>query len=127
MSLARERPEQVLDLALRDRARQRHVQVGLAEIALEFRDLVLEHERVPERLPGKLGDDPMILVPVLEPVSDHEVRRDPLAELVEMFLQLRLVREVAVPEGAHLDPELRAVADESLGARSGFRGSLLVR
>src|SRR5262249_43986014 len=54
-ALARERRHEMLNLAPADRGSERHEQVGLTEVSVVFRDLVLENEMVAERLARQRG------------------------------------------------------------------------
>ena len=104
--LAGEALAQQLDLALAALRLQGHEQVGLAEVALVLGDLVLQDQVAAEGVPGQLGDQPVVLVPVLEPVGEDQVGVDLGLEPLEALLHGRAVGEEAVPEPLDGDPGL---------------------
>ena len=105
--LAGEALAQQLDLALAALGLQRHEQVGLAEVALVLGDLVFQDQLAAEGVPGQLGDQPVVLVPVLEPVGEDQVGLDLGLEPLEALLDGRaVVGEEAVPEPLDGDPGL---------------------
>ena len=60
------------------RAIERHEAVGRAEIAIELRDLVLEDQMIAERVPGEIGQHPVVLMAIVAIVRQHQVGRRPL-------------------------------------------------
>ena len=73
-------------------------------LAIELRDLVLEDEVVPERLPGQLAQESMVLVQIIARVGQDEVRMDAVLERLHAVLDGRaLEREVAVAKRVDRD------------------------
>src|SRR6185436_3706552 len=98
-ALALELVEKVAYLPPADLVVQVDEQVRRAEVSVELRDLVLQNHVVPERVPGELRDQPVILVPIFAVMGEDEVRRHPPLDLLEEALhRLPLVRQEAVPE-----------------------------
>src|ERR1051325_11315053 len=69
------RPQE-LGLALRALLGDREEDVARREVAVVLRDLELEDEMVPERVPGQLGGEAVILVRILAGVREDEIGRD---------------------------------------------------
>src|SRR5262249_11591427 len=91
--------EQRLHLALGELGVETDVGVGLAEVALVLRDLVLEDQVVAPGVPGQLRDEAVVLVPVAERVGEDQVRVELALQALEAGLDaVPLPREVAVPE-----------------------------
>ena len=44
------------------------------QIAIVFRDLVLEDQLIAEGVSGQLGDSPVVLMEILAMVREHEIR-----------------------------------------------------
>ena len=63
-------------------------EVGLAQVAFELGDLVLEHETVAKRVPGQLAEQLVVLVHVGGAMGEDDVGRQRLAQLVEVLLDL---------------------------------------
>ena len=63
--LRAEVPVEELELALDVGGGERDVEVRPAEVAVDLRDLVLEDQVRPERVPRQLGREPVILVEVV--------------------------------------------------------------
>jgi hypothetical protein len=64
------------DFILADRAVQRNEQVGLLEIPLILRNLIFQHEVIPERVPGQFREEAMVLVAIGEEVREDQVGLD---------------------------------------------------
>ena len=47
--------------------------IGRAQVAVELRNLVFENPVVPERVPGEIRQHPVILMPVVPVVREHEI------------------------------------------------------
>src|SRR6185369_13900275 len=88
-ALAREGRREDANLGLDDVLGERHVDARRAEIAVPFRNFVLEHQRAAKGLPGELGDEAMVLVQVVALVGEHEVGRDVARERGEVLFDLR--------------------------------------
>src|SRR5262245_42711856 len=73
-TLRAEDAHQEHQLAADDVPAERYEHVRVAEIAFVLRDFVFEHRVITKGVPRELGQAPMILVPVLEPVSEYEIR-----------------------------------------------------
>ena len=83
-----------LNLPRTDRLLQRKEEVGLAQIAVVLGDLVLQDQVVSERVPGQVGDQAVVLMPVVAVVSEHQIG-------VELPLQgLEPVLDRAAEKGA---------------------------
>jgi hypothetical protein len=91
---------------------EHRVDARTAEVAVELRDLVLEHEVVAERVEGQLAEGAVVLVAVAPPVREDEVGPPPALDGLEVRLDLRAVpREDVLGEGAHLDAQVELVAE----------------
>ena len=67
-------------------------------------NLVLQYQVIAKRIPRQIGDQPVILMPVLAVVSEDDVWRVPLLQLFKTLLDVVPdVRKETVPEGPHLD------------------------
>ena len=66
-----------LDLAPAGGLVQRHEAVRRAEIAIVLGNLVLQDQVVAERIPGQIGDQPMVLMPIVAIVREDQVRDAP--------------------------------------------------
>src|SRR6185503_9634270 len=127
-ALALELVEKVAHLPPADLVVQVDEQVRRAEVSVELRDLVLQDHVVPERVPGELRDQSVILVPILAVMGEDEVRRHPPLDLLEEALhRLPRVRQEAVPEVLDHDLLPLDVAQDGTGARQRFRPSPRVR
>ena len=89
--------EQKLDLALQDRSRERHEDVRPVQITVPFRYLVFENEVVTKQIPSELADLAMVLMRVLPPMGQYEIRMDGIPQTLEPSLELAaLVGEKAI-------------------------------
>jgi hypothetical protein len=61
----------------------------VAEVALVLGDLVLQDQVVAEGVPGQLGDQPVVLMAVLQPVGEDQVGGDLALEPLEVLLDGR--------------------------------------
>src|SRR5579871_493043 len=84
--------EQYPDLALDERRTEPDVRRRRREIALIFGHLVLEDQVTAEGVPGELGDQPVILVPVVAAVREDYIRHRQGLERLEVLLDGREVR-----------------------------------
>src|SRR2546422_11228082 len=76
---------------------ERHVVVRRPQVAVVFRHFVLENEMVPERVPGELRDEAMILMAVPSIVGEDHIRRGLLLQRFEVLLDLGAdIREESV-------------------------------
>ena len=57
---------------------ERHVEIGLPDIAIPLGDFVLEDEVVAERIPGMPPHLPVILVRIIAPVRKDDIGRHPV-------------------------------------------------
>lgn len=65
--------ENVLDLPAADRLVKVDKKVGLSQVAIVFRDFVLQNVFPPVRIPGEIGNQTMVLVPVVAIVGQDDV------------------------------------------------------
>ena len=80
---------------------QRHEAVRRPEIAVVLGNLVLQDQVVAERIPRQIGDQPMILMPILAIVGEDQVGRAPLLQFFEKLLDVVAeVGEEPVPKGS---------------------------
>src|SRR5260221_7385308 len=92
---------------------QRDEEAGIAEIAIVFRNFVLEHEVVPEGVVGKLGQEPVVLMSITLHVGQDQRRIEIAFEGLEMVLDLSaLEREVPVAASHHLDPPFSDASED---------------
>ena len=97
---------------------ERHEQVGVAEVSVVLRDLVLGDEVIAERVPRQLADRAVVLVVVVAAMGEDDVGDDAPPEHVEHILDLGAdVREVALAEPVHLDVGRAGIGEEGGGAR----------
>ena len=119
--------QEQVDLAIESRRREGGEEVGRSEIAVVLRDLVLQDEVVAPGVPGQLGDEPVILVPILPVVGEDEVRGELAASAPRTRLSpRRRSREGSRPGSpgrstfAVVTPSRNAAADaRASAARSG--------
>ena len=78
VALCSEGVVQVFDLQIADRFVERDEAVGGAEVAVELRDLVLEDQVISEGIPRQVGHDPVILMPIVAIVRQHQIWRQRL-------------------------------------------------
>src|SRR6266481_8501636 len=57
--------QQEFDLSVAQLPSKRHEEAGTPQVTVVLRNLVLQYEMIPERIPGKVRQDPMILMPVV--------------------------------------------------------------
>ncbi len=81
-----------------DRLVERDETVRRAEVAVELRNLVLQNQVIPERVPGQIRQHAVILVPVVPIVRQHEVRSTRLQRLEDRLDLGAVVGEEAVAE-----------------------------
>ena len=109
---------EVRDLCLANGTVQRNEEVGLLEIALILRNLIFQHEMIPERIPRQLGEEAMVLVAIGKEVRKHQVGLDLLLQRFEAMLDsLTLGGEEGVPEISDNHSLLASAFQE--GARAG--------
>src|SRR3954466_11131275 len=88
-----------VDLAVGVRAGERHVQVGLPQVPVVFGDFVLPNRVVTPGVPGKLGDDSMILMRVHLAVAEDQTGIELALDGLERVLDVgRDGGEVALPK-----------------------------
>ena len=98
------------------------VEVRAAELAVELGHLELEDEVVPERLPGQLADEPVVLVEVVAVVGQDQVRPHRALDRFEQLLERRPgVRKVTVAERLDPNVDARHAFAGTRGPRSGPR------
>src|SRR5690606_28759997 len=98
------------------------VGVGAAEVAVPLRDLVLGYGgAAAERVPGEVGYEAVVLVPVVAAVGEDEVGLEPLQASLEVILDGGPVEgEVAVPESSDLYLHFGDAFEESGGGGAGL-------
>jgi len=112
-TLCSENIDQRFDLAAGHTPAQRHVQVRLAEVSVPFRNLVFENELLAEGVPGQVGHDSVVLVPVVTRVSEDDVWTEVARETFERVLDgIEMRREISVPKFMEVDRSLRRGAEE---------------
>src|SRR5215831_5768542 len=70
--LARKLPADGFNLPAQLRPRERHEKSGIAKIGVVFRDFVLEHEVIAERVVGEFGHQPMVLMSITLPMGQNQ-------------------------------------------------------
>src|SRR5271165_3543243 len=91
-----------LDLAGAGRFFQRNEEVGGTQVTVVLRDLVLQDQVVAKRIPGEVGDQAVVLVPVVAVVSEDEVGAELPLQGLELVLDLAAQeREEAIAEIPH--------------------------
>ena len=78
---------QVLNLPVAGRPVERNEGVGRAQITVVLRDLVFENQVIPERIPGQVRHQPMVLMQVVAGMREDHVGPTAAGELVEAVLQ----------------------------------------
>ena len=66
-------PESSFDRLARSRWTKK---IGLAEVAVIFRDFVFQNQFAAKGVPGEIGNQAMVLVPVVAIMSQDDVRRE---------------------------------------------------
>jgi hypothetical protein len=85
----------------------------IAEVAVVFRNFVLEHEVITEGVVGEFGHQSVVLMSVALPMSQDDRRIEIAFDRLEAILDLgSLKREVPVAEIQHLDLLFRNVFEE---------------
>ena len=85
-----------------------------AHVSVPFRDLVLEDQVIPERVPGQLADQAVVLMEVVTGVREDELGVDPRLELLEDILDLGgRVRQISVPERMDLDGSILDIRQDA--------------
>src|SRR5579883_3148468 len=119
--LAREMLEQRRHLAPGKLRAQGGEQVGVAEIAVIFDDLVLPDEMVAEGVVGELGDQAMVLMQIIAVMREDQRRLIGTLQRLEALLDLGVLRrEEAVAEVVHRDRRLAHAGKEMARARLGL-------
>src|SRR4029078_9959074 len=72
---------QKLQLLVNVVRRQRNVEIRAAHVSVPFRELVLEDQMIPERVPGQFADQPVVLVEVVPSVREDELGVDARLEI----------------------------------------------
>src|SRR2546428_10915395 len=72
------------DLAIESGGGKRGEEIGRSEVAVIFRDLVLEDQLVTPGVPGELRYEAVVLVPIVAIVSEDEVRGELLFQRLEL-------------------------------------------
>ena len=109
-------------LALRRGGLEGHVDVGPTEVAVELGDLVLEDEAVAEHLPGQLAQEPVVLVGVAAPRTQHEVGLERGVAGEPLLGGRAEERQVAVPQPAELHLDLAGAGQRA--SRAACRASV---
>ena len=73
------------DLALGLRIAQRHIQVGCAQVAVVFWNLVFQDQVIAKGVPGQLAREAMILMQIVPGVNQDHIRRERLERLEELL------------------------------------------
>jgi hypothetical protein len=93
-----------INFSLQRFRRDLHVQIGLAKIAIPFRDLVFEDAMIAERVPGEPIDLAMVLMGVVATVRENNVRpASRLQRLEPAFDGFALLGKKTCPEVRDLD------------------------
>src|SRR6202008_429680 len=75
-----------IDLALNVRRGERNEDGRRTEPAVVLRDLILEDQVIPERVPGQFGDDSVVLMKVVLVVRENSIWPDRRLEFLEEIL-----------------------------------------
>src|SRR5581483_4493698 len=126
-ALAWEMLEQAAHLLSGDVLAQRHEEVGVAEVAVIFRHLVLPDQVIAEGAVGELGRNAMVLMKIAAVMRQDERGIDGALQALERVLDLAVLgREKAVAEGEQLDRRSGGLGENALRARAGFLMAALV-
>src|SRR6516225_6567314 len=113
-------------LSVSARAVNRHEQIGNAEIAVVLRDLVLDDEVIPECVPRQVGNDSMILMPIVSIVREYHVGRELPAQFLEVLLDFVAdVGKEPIAKGSDRDRGMSSVLQEQASALLRFPGAKL--
>jgi hypothetical protein len=72
--LSFENLEDMLNLPAAHRLGQLHKKVGLSQITIIFWNFVFQNEFASKGIPGQIGDQTMVLVPIVAIMSQNDVR-----------------------------------------------------
>src|SRR4029077_3677234 len=93
--------------------RERHEHAWLSQVAVVFRDLVLQNQVIPKRIPGQFRDQAVVLMRISAVMSEDHVRGDRLLQLFENRFDLSTYkRHEAVGESLQHWPPESSGADE---------------
>src|SRR5690242_395911 len=76
LRLCRKTFHQYVQLVFETRFTQRYIDVGMAQVAFVLWNLIFQNQMTTEGVPGQLGEQPMILVPVGQVMREDQVGRD---------------------------------------------------
>ena len=103
---------------------ERNEGIRLGQIAIELGNFVFENQMIAKRIPGEVGKNAMVLMPIITEMSEDQVGLNETFELLEViFDQFTLVREEAGPEILYDDLRSNRALQECLGAFPGFVGA----
>src|SRR6267142_1397383 len=98
---------------------QLHISIRRCEIAIPFRNLILQYQVIAKRVPGQLADEAVVLMSVVAPVSEHQVRPRRTLERLEALLDRRVLgRKVAVAKRVNNDLGALRTAQKAPGTRA---------
>src|SRR5258706_9714548 len=113
------------DFLAGDRLAQGYKQVGCPKISIVFDDFVFQDQVVPERVPGQLGNQPVVLVEVIAIMRQDEIRDVLSFEFLEEILYVSpYIWEIAVSEFLDHDLFFPRIRQEQVCALECFCPSL---
>src|SRR5271166_6396221 len=127
LALRLEAVDDDLDLAGAGRFFQRNEEVGRAQVAVVLRDLILQDQVAPARVPREVRDQAVVLVPVVAVVGEDQIGAKLPLQGLELILDLTAEKgEEAIAEFLDHDLLLEGAVQKSIGAGPGLAGPLLV-
>jgi hypothetical protein len=103
-------------------------QIRLAQIAIILRDFVFQDKVLPEGVPGQVGKQSVILVPVVAAMGEDDVGAEPLFQILEVFLDFsRNVRKKTVAKMFYAYLFFSRTAQEGFTAADGLFPAFPVR
>ena len=119
---------QVLHFCGANRLAQRNEKIWGAEIAVIFRDFVLQDHVIAIRVPRQLAQEPVILVQVVAEMRENQIRFKGTFQLLKIVLNLAAdIGQKAVTKGLNHDGFLWSVAQERCRTRFRFAGTFGIR
>jgi len=98
--------------------------VRLGQVSIELGNFVFENQMIAKGVPGEIGKNAMILMPIIAEMSEDQVGLNETFELLEViFDQFTLVGEEAGPEILYNDLRSNRALQEGFGAFPSFVGA----
>jgi hypothetical protein len=128
LTLRRETSHQDFRFALDISRLQWHENIGMSKIALVLGDLVFQYRVITPRIPGQLGQQCMVLVPIGAMVRENKVRLNRLLQSFKCVLYgFELRREITGAKIEQFQSWRCPTGVQLSGSSTGFRAAQLVR